>query len=347
MLTHWIQPIEESSVLKEYLTSDRLGKNLATLSKTPESGKFREVALIGADAKWTKLVRRHLYQFSHRMSDAQIYDLGDLRKLDPEFVIGPLLELISAGICPVVVGAQGGLIKSLSQVFSHLREPFRPVVVHESVPEYLKTIHHPTLVIGVQQHLMSPQIPLHIQTMHLSQVRNAIGEAETQIRDSNSIIFDLTSMTMVDMPAQKSHSSSGFCTEEACMLMRFASLHQDTKAVLICGHDPMSLELDRSANTAAQLIWYFLEGFSQCITEDPLRSTNITSYSIHLDTYDTTFKFYKSERTGRWWVQMLSGTQEPIFPCTYKDYQSATTGIVSDRLISCASASLEASQQTL
>lgn len=281
------------------------------------------------------------------MSEAQVYDLGDLRKLDPDFVIGPLLELISSGICPVVVGAQGSLIKSLSRVFSHLRTPFHPVVVHECIPEYLDTIHYPSFVMGVQQHLLSTQIPGHIQTMHLSQVRNTMGEAETQIRDSNCMIFDLTSMTMVDMPAQKSHSSSGFCTEEACMLMRFASLHQDTKAVLICGHDPMSLELDRSANTTAQLIWYFLEGFSQCITEDPLSNSNITSYSLHLDAYDTSFKFYKSERTGRWWVQILSGSKEPIFPCTYKDYQSATTGIVSDRLISCASASLEASKQTL
>ncbi len=347
MLTHWIQPVDDSSVLKEYLDNDRIGKNLATLDGQGKSAGFREVALIGADPRWTKHVRRHLYQFTHRISDTRLYDLGDLRRLEPDFVIGPLFELISSGICPILIGAHLSTLKVVRQAYAHLRTPLRPVVVHEGIPEFFKTSPEQSRIIGVQQHLIPRSVPSQIQTMHLSHVRNAMSDAETMIRDSNGIVFDLTAMSVIDLPAQKSHSSSGFCTEEACMLMRFAGLHPDIKLVMTTGHDSMSLELDRSANTTAQLIWYFLEAFNQCMTEDPIKGTNFTSYSVHLDFYDTGYKFYKSERTGRWWVQMLTGNQEPIFPCTYGDYQNATNGQVSDRLIACTKASLEPSKQSL
>ncbi|HLF62436.1 MAG TPA: hypothetical protein VI603_01725 [Saprospiraceae bacterium] len=305
----------------------------------------REVALIGADTRWAKLVRHHLYQYTHRMPDIRIYDLGDLRRQDPDFVIGPLIELLSSQICPLLIGTNLGVMNAVRQGLMQMRNTFRPVVIHESIPESLIT-HDKPLVIGVQQHLIPKHIPRHVHAMHLSDARNAMSEAETMIRDSNGLVFDLTAMSVVDMPAQKSSSSSGFCTEEACMLMRFAGLHADTRAVMITGHDPMSLQLDTSANTTAQLIWYFLEAFNQCIVEDPLGSPHYTSYSVHLEQYDTGFKFYKSERTGRWWVQLLSGIREPVFPCTYRDYQSATNGLVSDRLISCTNASLESSKQT-
>lgn len=347
MLTHWIQPVEDSSVLREYLDTDRIGKNLATLTGQGGTSGFREVALIGIDPRWAKLVRRYLYQFTHRMSETRLYDLGNLRKLEPDFVIGPLVELISSGICPILIGGHLSTLKSVRQVYAHLRTAFRPVIIHESIPESVKASSERSMVIGVQQHLIPVHVPDQIQTMHLSDVRNAMSDAETMIRDANGIVFDLTAMSMIDMPAQKSHSSSGFCTEEACTLMRYAGLHPDTSLVMTTGHDPMSLELDRSANTTAQFIWYFLEAYNQCIVEDPLNGVNFTSYSVHLDFYDTGFKFYKSERTGRWWVQMHSGNHEPLLPCTYRDYQHATNGHISDRLIACANASLEASKHAL
>jgi hypothetical protein len=235
----------------------------------------------------------------------------------------------------------------MRQSYSFVRHRYRPAVVHESIPQSLYTDNEKVSVLGVQQHVIPYRIPDYINTMHLSQVRNSINEAETVIRDSNGIVFDLSSMSKIELPAQKAASCSGFCTEEACMLMRFAGLHPETKSVLISGHDPMSLELDSSANITAQLIWYFLEAYNQCIIEDPIKNSHFTSYSIHLDMYDSGFKFYKSERTARWWVQILHEGRDVVFPCTYKDYQAATSGLISDRLIACTNASLEHSNQSL
>jgi hypothetical protein len=174
-----------------------------------------------------------------------------------------------------------------------------------------------------------------------------IEEAETLIRESNGTIVDLSALSSRDLPAQHSRSSSGMTTEEACMLMRYAGLNAKTGFVMLTGHDPRSLELDVSANTAAQLIWYFTEGYNQAVSEDPLRSKKCTTYAIHLDEYDTDYIFYKSEHTGRWWVSPGGGSNTEIFPCTYRDYYCATNGQISDRIVSCTQASLKRSKHAL
>ena len=347
MLEHWIQPPEKPIFLREYLDSDRFGAHLAEATDPHEQTDAREIGLIGVDVRWARLVRRHLYQFAYRMPNVRIHDFGDMRKSDPGFMIGPLFELISGGICPVLIGAHFSVLKAVEKCFQHLRAPFFPVVVHENVPESLSHVAGRAFVIGVQQHLLSKNLPEQIQSMHLSHVRNSAADAETLIRQSNACVFDLAAMSAHEMPAQQSLSSSGLCTEEACMLMRHAGLHAGTKLLVMTGHDPRSLQLDICANTAAQMIWYFLEGFGQSIVEDPLKSSHCTSYVVHLDLYDTGFKFFKSERTGRWWVQTQTGNEESVFPCAYQDYLHATNGQVSDRLIRCVNSSLEHSKHTL
>jgi hypothetical protein len=347
MLEHWIQPLDNPVPNREYLTSDRLGVHISGASDQLKKTDRRDVALIGVDSRWSKLVRRHLYHFTHRMPDINIRDFGDMRRSDPEFMIGPLFELISGGVCPILIGTHISVVKAIAQSFQHLRLAFRPSIIAENVPEVISGIGESAFVIGVQQHLVPRNIPQHVHTLHLSEVRQSFADAEALIRQSNACVIDMSAISSYELPAQHSISASGFCTEEACMLMRYAGLHAGTRLVVMTGHDPRSLQLDSSANIAAQLIWYFLEGYNQCLPEDPLSSAHCTSYVVHLDLYDTGFKFYKSERTGRWWVQMHAQEPGKVFPCTYRDYQHATQGQVSDRLIQCANASLEGSKYSL
>jgi hypothetical protein len=305
MLEHWIQPLVHSFSQEEYQSGDRIGRNLTAVNAGNVPPKGRGVALIGADSRWTKHVRRHLYKFTHRMSDIGVYDLGNLRRTDPDFVTGPVHELMSSGVCPVIIGGHASLIKAVRQGFIVQRKPFRPVLMHESIPDHLSDIPDKTTVIGVQQHLVPKQLPEHVRTMHLSHTRATLSDADTHIRESNCTLFDLSAMSATDVPSQRSLSTSGLNIEEGCLLMRSAGLHAQTNAVLITGHDPMSLQLDQSANVVAQMIWYFLEAYNQCIYEHPLESSHCTTYAMHLDDYDTDLKFYKSEKTGRWWVQFL------------------------------------------
>ncbi len=345
MLEHWIQPLSSPVVQESSLSGDRIGAHLEALEHAAESSDQRAVALIGADSRWTKFVRRHLYKFTHRMPEIRLHDLGDLRRVDPDFVTGPILELLSSGICPVLIGGHLGLVKAFRQSYLQLQRPFKPCVMHESVPESIAAIPDTQRLIGVQQHLLPKIIPTSIHAMHLSHLRNGMSNADTMMRESNFVAFDVSALSVMDLPAQRAASASGLTIEEACTLMRFAGLHSAMQSVFICGQDPMSMQLDQSANVVAQMIWYFLEAYSQCIIEDPARHTHYTTYAVHLESYDTDLKFYKSERTGRWWVQFPPAGQETLFPCTYQDYHGAVNGQVTDRLIACASESMEGSKQ--
>jgi hypothetical protein len=341
MLEHWIQPLTPSLFREDYLKGDRLGANLSRLPEAKIPSGVRSVALIGADTRWSKFVRRNIYRFAWRTPDITIHDLGDLRRTDADFVTGPLIELITSGVCPVIIGGHLGLLKAFRQAFSYLQEQFAPLVVHERLSESVQDSPEEIRLIGVQQHLLGRTVPASIQALHLSTVRSSFDDADTLIRESSCTIFDLSALSALDLPAQRSHSTSGFSTEEACMLMRAAGLHSGTRAVMLSGHDPMSLQLDQSANVVAQMLWYFLEAFNQCIHESPLKSPHCTAYTVHLDDYDADIKFIKSERTARWWVQCDPQDPASVFPCTYHDYHSAVNGQVTDRLISCTAASLQ------
>lgn len=342
MLEHWIQPISNAGFQQNPHDSDRIRNNLATLSGDRfHSSDSREVALIAGDARWGKLVRRHLYQFAYRMPSIRVYDLGDLRRSDPDFVVGPLMELLEAGVVPVVYGVHIGMTKALRQGFDYVRRKMIPTIACERVPPDSYSGDHPLSVIGVQQHLMPPKDLKQIHTLHLSHARTNPSEADILIRESNAFVFDLSALASNDLPAQRSMSASGFNALEGCMLMRYAGLHDGTRAVMVTGHDPLSLQLDSSANTTAQLIWYFLEAFDQCIAEDPRTSAFCRKYALHLDGYDLNFQFFKSERTARWWMQVSGAENEPIYPCTYEDYLCGVNGQITDRMIACTNHSLQ------
>lgn len=347
MLEHWIQPLEAPSFQDDFQSGDRLGVHLSKLPReTPEAPR-RSIGLIGVDSRWAKYVRRHLYRFGHRMPDILIHDIGNLRRSDPEFVTGALIEMLSAGICPVLIGGHLALVKSFKQSFTYHKELFTPAVIHETIPELFAQSDGKTNVIGVQQHVLPRHIPEKVNTLHLSHAIAEMQYADVLIRESNCTIFDLSAMAFHDVPAQRSVSVSGFDTAAACTIMRSAGLHGETRAMMISGHDPMSLQLDQSANVAAQMIWYFMEAYNQCIIESPAASAHCTGYTVHVDTYDLDLKFYKSERTSRWWVGFPAGTGDNIYPCTYHDYVDAVQGEMSERLLICATASLESLQQSL
>ena len=86
----------------------------------------------------------------------------------------------------------------------------------------------------------------------------------------------------------------------------------------------------QTAHLAAQMIWYFVDGFMSRYPESPTENKDeflkfITS--IQNNAYQIVF--YKSKRTDRWWMEVPINEREfagshHIIPCSYKDYQTAT-----------------------
>ena len=86
----------------------------------------------------------------------------------------------------------------------------------------------------------------------------------------------------------------------------------------------------------SQCLWYFIEGYSYRMVEDP-KSKKFKGYSYNLITEETNLKFYNSELTQRWWVELLDENKKPItknlYPCSESDYKKAVDEILSQRLL--------------
>ena len=56
-----------------------------------------------------------------------------------------------------------------------------------------------------------------------------------------------------------------------------------------------------------------------------MKNKNYTKYIVLLD--DFTIEFYKSNRTGRWWILPSESSKGTfMLPCTERDYQKALEG---------------------
>ena len=87
------------------------------------------------------------------------------------------------------------------------------------------------------------------------------------------------------------------------------------------------------ANLVAQMIWYFIEGYENRKKDYPIGSkASYTKYLVSIDDFKDEIVFYKSDKSGRWWmevpypkVQGAKFQRHLLVPCDYDDYKNALT----------------------
>jgi hypothetical protein len=350
MFENWISPRKVPPHQAFGLTTQMFGQ--AVRNDLEERENERVLGLVGFDPKWADYVRRHLYRFTAVSTPRAIYDLGDFRKPQPEFVAHALRALMEAGICPIVIGNTAEVNKVILQMSAPEQSPGVSILFHETVPAWAAHAREEghLHIFGAQQHLLDGEVARlaassGVELRRLGMLRDNLAGAEPEIRDAEFVAMDLSSLRVSDLPAQNFRSTSGFSTEEACRLMRYAGQATGLRALLVSGHDKRSTEYRVSANTTAQLLWYFVEAHHQSTAEKPVSSEQFQRYVLHLEGYKLDLVFYKSHRTGRWWVEIPAGPGALMFSCAHQDYQSGCEGQVSERLIRCIRHSLQYTEQ--
>ncbi len=74
-------------------------------------------------------------------------------------------------------------------------------------------------------------------------------------------------------------------------------------------------ESDRDAQTAqvaAQMIWYFLEGFFSRKNDYPVSKDGLTEYIVEYRQLNYHLTFWKSVRSGRWWIRVPVTTRKKL-----------------------------------
>lgn len=327
MISHWFAPDDKSSIRPERISKNSLWHKVKFLHDEELTFKAGDLLIISFDPQIASRIKQILYQFSATPAHAlDIIDCGTITQGNPENIIPILEEINSSGAVILLIGMPLAFMRYQVdgiRMASIVRESNLDDDVH------LRGTKPGTLFqyIGTQRHLVS-ETHLNVEGhLRLSELREDLSLAEPCIRDSEALIFNCDSMSAAEATYLSGMSSSGLTVIEACQMFRYAGAAQILKSVGVYNY---SIERDVTgvmANAIAQMIWYFMEGST--LREDPEKNP-LTEYHVQSKDHDHVLLFFKSEFSGRWWIENKEGRK---VPCSYQDYRKACEEEFSDRII--------------
>ncbi len=324
-----------------------------------------EAAYIKGSAKAPDLVRGMLYQLRKINNNVKVYDLGNLKitkKIDDTYyaIRDVLLELTERGVIPFFIGGSQDLtygailalekLNGIQQIltvdprFDFWMEKKSQVNSRNYLDYILKNKTKDQFTysnIGHQQYFIAEnQMDLllneYMESMRLGELREDIKKAEPLIRDADLISIDMNAVRHSDAPGVTMPSPNGLFGDELCALTRYGGISEKVK---ICGLFELSPHKDLNGQTghlAAQAVWYFIDGLSHRLKENPLETSEHTrKFIITPGEINQELIFYKSNLSERWWIEIPvknpATNYNYFISCSYEDYKQACNNIIPER----------------
>jgi len=308
-------------------------------------------------------IRKHLYQLFPGSWKFKIADLGTIQKgnstADTYFALQQTItSLLKKNIIPVIIGGGQDLTYANYRAYDALEQTVNLTVIDSlfdlgnyeddlSSKSFLSKIlmEKPNNLfnysnLGYQTYFNSQEEinlinQLNFDAFRLGKAKN-LEISEAVLRDADIVSIDIGAVRQSDAPANNNASPNGFYGEELCALARYAGL---SDKVTSFGIYEFNANYDRNHQTAhliAQSIWYFIEGVSFRSKDYPYCSKDsYEKYTVLLEN-DDPINFYKSDKTGRWWMEINiihnnKHKRHALIPCTYQDYKEATEQVVPEK----------------
>lgn len=194
--------------------------------------------------------------------------------------------------------------------------------------------------LGYQSYLVSPdEIQLmnkmFFDALRLGEVHANIIEAEPILRDADILNFNINSIKQSEAPGYYDPSPNGFYSEEVCQLAKFVGMSCKLSTFCISDINPKFDLNNQTSHLAAQIIWHFIQGVSQCQNDSPNNNLkNHTKFIVNNYKINQNITFYKSNITSRWWVELssLNKKENHLISCSYNDYKKVCNNEIPDRL---------------
>jgi formiminoglutamase len=343
-------PVKEISKFKIAILGVPEGRN------SPNAGSLK-----GPD-----MIRGQLYKLAKIPGRSKIIDLGNMKQgVTFNDTIAGLTDVLSLliheNIFPVIIGGSSAVIPAIDRAMSQFSTRYTLTAVDPRIDfsnerkepdsfNYLNTIidnHKSTfshyINIGYQTYLNDQQIINRFlkrksELLRIGDVRQAIYLTEPLFRDSDVAAFDISSVRQSDAPGTISPSPNGFYGEEICLLSRYAGISDKLKIFGLFDVNPEFDIRNQTTGLAAQILWFFLEGFSQKQYETPVLnisdSGRFIKYHVRLTDLDDDMIFIKSNLTDRWWIELPAEKDENQYvACSHEDYLKANRNEVPDRWV--------------
>jgi arginase family enzyme len=310
-------------------------------------------------------IREKLYELKKGLGSYRIADLGDLisgetreETYDRMKEVGG--QLMKNQILPIYFGGSHDLdfgqylsYQKMKKLVSLLtvdakfdmeengpatEQHTQDIILHQ--PNFLFSYSH----LGYQSFLVDPTLinvleKLYFEHVRLGELRAEFKEVEPLIRNADLLSFDLNAIQSADAPGSMDPQPFGLTAEEACQICWFAGTNEKLSSFGVYGYEPYYDDaVNKTAKVISVMIWYFIEGFYSRKDSLSFKSSDYIKYTVSLDTKPSTLVFYKSKRSGKWWLEVPSQDKERFdrmstVPCSYADYQIAQKGEIPERWI--------------
>jgi formiminoglutamase len=313
----------------------------------------KENAPSGLDA-----VRPFLYALADPSKQVPVADLGNIGG-GAFGILEACEELLAKGILPLVVAGPGEWAEAQARAYERSRKPLDVVAVDSRMdlslpvggttarPTYLDGLFQPGnewlfhfANLGCQTYFLDPAVLEWFDRQgydyfRLGRLRESLEEAEPVVRDADLLLFHLGALRAAEVPGCPGASPSGLTIEEACRIVRYASMSDKLGAAGFYGlpDDPHPT----TAMAVAQMIWYFVDGFGRRLQDYPMDKNLFTGFVVDLKGEGLRLHFWKSNRSDRWWAEPVHGiaserSRHSPVSCSYSDYRLACEGELSLRL---------------
>ncbi len=308
-------------------------------------------------------IRKHLYQLFPGNWHTNIVDLGNIQKgntvEDTYFAVSNLTtELLKKSIIPIIIGGSQDITYANYRAYDALEQTVNLVSVDSKFDigstedelnsrSYLSKIvmDQPNNLfnfsnIGYQTYFNSQEEmdllnSLFFDSYRLGEVKD-IRVVEPVLRDADIVSIDISSVRQSEAPANNNCSPNGFYGEDICAISRYAGISDKVTSFGIYEYNPKYDTHNQTAHLIAQMIWYFIEGVNFRAKDYPYCTKENYQKFIVLVEDDDPINFYKSDKSGRWWMEINISTnnkykRHALIPCTYQDYIEATDQKIPER----------------
>lgn len=312
-------------------------------------------------------VRKYLYRLYKGALPVKIMDLGNLQAgnsiQDSYFALKETLtELLKMEIIPIIIGGSKDLSYANYLAYEQLEQMVNLVSIEPSLglgdadkavnsENYLSKIilHQPNFLfnysnLGYQTYFTNQKElevldELFFDIYRLGFLKKDIRETEPIIRNADLICFDMGSIKQTDAPANNNSSPNGLLSDEACQLCRYAGMSDKLSSIGFYELNPTVKDSGQSAHLLAQMIWYFIDGYSHRKKDFPAcNKSEYKKYTVATENGEESISFYKSGKSDRWWMDVPynSGSlskysRHLMIPCSYKDYETAMNAEIPER----------------
>ena len=312
-------------------------------------------------------IRKEFYKLFQGNFNLNMVDLGNIPAghtiNDTYFALTNILvDLLERNIVPVILGGSQDLTFAQYKAYEKLgriiniagidpqfdigtsgdkltsRSYMSHIILQQ--PNYLFNFTN----IGFQTYFVDQQAitlmkNLYFDTYRLGMVRANMEEVEPMVRNADMISVDIGAIRASDAPGNANASPNGFYGEEICQIMRYAGLSDKLTSIGIYEVNPRLDRQSVTAQLAAQMIWYFIDGFySRKGDFPPDKKNDLIKYTVTMKDFKDEVVFYQSRKSERWWMEVPIRSKHReryerhhLVPCSYQDYQIACQNALPDR----------------